>query len=854
MTKKLPTYNDDEVKIFHPLFEYSFKPIILNNKKYFLEYELIHHRKLKNGLIPDYIFQNKKSKQSVLICELKRTKSSVFNFNFNEQVKGYAETLSEEMEKPFYLLTNLEVINLFKYSKERNRVYHQLIKPSPIKVGDFTKDNFKNFTNSLESNLKKIINLIFDDKDYEWKYGLSDLERLLEKNYNNKKNWSKIISDSLVGYIIGALIQKKIIDINKINISNINDDKKLRFLKDKGFKNIIQNFYKNDFDKKLFISGIEAGTNFEDGVDFGFVIQNLLYDQYSDDKYGTITSTDDELSNLVCFFSKFSLNKELNKNDLILDPSAGIGNLLVNLNKYHKSLNGNQCWANDIDFHFVECLELRLNLTNIKSDNYFPSLITNKDIKDFKKNDFNNVKIILCNPPFKRGANVDNSKEKVSFANNIKEISKTFSKLNIGQLGVECLHLEFLINLAKDKTLSIFIFPTRYLVSLSKEVQILRNFLICEFGLKYIVKYPHKNIFSNVAKNTCLLIGEKNTLQSNVTFIEFIKDMESINYNELTDIINNNKNNPEININLIPIEILKEKNNKGWSTFFSEKNFKNLITKHINFFVPIDKKVIFLPRGNAGNVGGSKYIFPNKNSLFGKNIFKLPCKYFTLGIKNSEKVPIIINKKSFNYLAFVPTVNDFKNNKDNIASLLINDLSQVNLKKKVVQYKKTYNAEEIFKKIINCRIYKKDTILIPRATRRHGKISILDEDGVISTNFVLINSIKEEDKYLLIAWFLSIFGQLQLEELSSNESGVRKTEINFLKNFLVPDFDKIASQDKDLIKNIILNEAPEPIDFYNIKINKIDNIWFKLIFKSESNKILLDFYDLLNFYIDVREP
>ena len=123
MTKKLPTYNDDEVKIFHPLFEYSFKPIILNNKKYFLEYELKHHRKLKNGLIPDYVFQNKKSKQSVLICELKRTKSSVFNFNFNEQVKGYAETLSEEMEKPFYLLTNLEVINLFKYSTNQTTTF-----------------------------------------------------------------------------------------------------------------------------------------------------------------------------------------------------------------------------------------------------------------------------------------------------------------------------------------------------------------------------------------------------------------------------------------------------------------------------------------------------------------------------------------------------------------------------------------------------------------------------------------------------------------------------------------------------------------------------------------------------------
>ena len=95
---KLPKYTDDEVKVFHPLFEFSFKPIFLDNKFFFENYELVHHRKINNGTIPDYIFQNKKNKKSVLICEIKRTRSAVFNYAFNEQVKGYAETLKNEME------------------------------------------------------------------------------------------------------------------------------------------------------------------------------------------------------------------------------------------------------------------------------------------------------------------------------------------------------------------------------------------------------------------------------------------------------------------------------------------------------------------------------------------------------------------------------------------------------------------------------------------------------------------------------------------------------------------------------------------------------------------------------------
>ena len=58
------------------------------------------------------------------------------------------------------------------------------IRPSPIKVAEFSRESFNNFTKKLETELKSIINLVFDKNITEWTFGLSELEKKLQTNYN----------------------------------------------------------------------------------------------------------------------------------------------------------------------------------------------------------------------------------------------------------------------------------------------------------------------------------------------------------------------------------------------------------------------------------------------------------------------------------------------------------------------------------------------------------------------------------------------------------------------------------------------------------------------------------------------
>ena len=111
------------------------------------------------------------------------------------------------------------------------------------------------------------------------------------------------------------------------------------------------------------------------------------------------------------------------------------------------------------------------------------------------------------------------------------------------------------------------------------------------------------------------------------------------------------------------------------------------------------------------------------------------------------------------------------------------------------------------------------------------------------------------ERYLIVAWFLSIFGQLQLEELSNNERGVRKTEINYLKEkFLIPKFSEINLADKDKIINLVKNQLVNPIDFNNIEISELDNLWKEILFPNRNDLSILKFIELLKLYLEIREP
>ena len=233
----------------------------------------------------------------------------------------------------------------------------------------------------------------------------------------------------------------------------------------------------------------------------------------------------------------------------------------------------------------------------------------------------------------------------------------------------------------------------------------------------------------------------------------------------------------------------------------------------------------------------------------------MPSEKFMLGIKNSEMIPTMINKESFDYLAINPRNNFTTKDQKKLKNIFINFKNLFNKSTKNVQYKKSKTFDEIIKILKSSRVYEKGTILIPRATRRHGKISIIEEEAVISTNFILLKSKNLNDNKLIASWFLSLYGQLQLEELSNNERGVRKTEINYIKEkFIIPDFNFVNQKFKDDITRLFKNGSIKPIDMNNISVSELDILWSKILFGDSYHSDLSNFFNLLKFYVEIREP
>lgn len=854
---RLPRYIDDEVDVFHPFFEKSFKNIIINNKFFHDNYELIHHPTIIGGKIPDFIFRNKKTKKSALISEIKRTKSAVENFNFKEQVRGYADLLFRNgMERPYYLLTNLEISNFYKYKDNQSRTIHHLLDSSPIYIADFYNTAFHTFQELHEKSIKYILEVVFEEQKLDWKVGLSELDKILINNFRQEDNWTNILSRSLLYYLIGAFEGKGLIEKQEANtqsfFNSYNHINKLDC-----FTWLDLNYSSENNNVKLNKACYEAGKSYKNGSDFSSVIQGLVYDNASIEEKGSIVSTDAELCNLINFLAFQNLDINLDDNQIILDPSAGVGNILAEVNTFFRDVLQNQLWANDIDFHFQECLKLRLSLLDSKSINSknFPK-VTNRNIKDFTKNDLCNVKIIMQNPPFKRRANKGNVAEINLISNEIKKIKYGPSVLNVGQSGLECFHLEMLTSLAQQDTIIVTVFPTRYIYSLSIDSVALRKYLLSDFGLTMIVEYPHNDIFSDVKKTTLILCGVKNKKSEFIKFINLNINIESINFELFSELLNKDSVYSEITINNFPRKELYKNIDVGWRNFFYNKSFKSLIsTLNVNLMkLENYKNIEILQRGNAGVKGSSDIIFFNPTKKNNRNnIFnKIPKNFIMLGVRSARDLPFFISKKTFTNRALNFSSN-FNISNQNLIENCINDLLKLEKEGKV-QYKEVKSISETIDNINSCRIYERDTFLIPRAVRRTGYISVLKESSVLSTNFLSFKAIKSSEVTLILSWFLSIFGQIQFEENSNNENGVRKIEHNGLANLLIPNFTEVPKEIVDKILKVFSNNEVLPYDFTNIKISKLDIIWSNFLFKDEAQQSLSSILEMLQKYIDIREP
>ena len=637
---KVPDYTDDEVKVFHPIFKSCVENLLIDNKSLFKAYECIHHKKLKSGKVPDFIIRNRNTKEIILICEIKRTISDVYNFNFNEQVRSYADELADDFERPFYLITNLEVINFYKYKTKDDKTLHHLLDISPINCLRFNQEDIDSLKSKFTENLKKIFELIFFEKEFKWKLGLSKLDNLLSGEYPDFNRWMKIASIYLQYYVKGSILE--------------------RGLKPK--KNTTLNFYrkltqeKYQIDTDLSKSSFEAGRTYLNGDDFAHIVQSQVIDNLDKNDSGPNTPTDNEVCKLVSAIIKENFKSEVRKKRF-LDPGCGIGNLLVNIMS-ELNVPSKNIFANDINPFFCEASRLRLSLFSNQDSNY-KSNVFNENIINLNEKIFESVDCLVMNPPFKRGANYENASEKNILKKNIKKISKKKSKLGVKASGIEALHLEYLCLSLKKNTLFITVFPLRYLKTASESSSALREFLLTKFGLTDIIFYPHQDIFSDVKKSTVLLVGKVGFSTQNINVVDINNNLDQVNLHSYEAI----KTDKKTNFKEIKVDEFKESIEDGWS---------NLLGTEISFidnskikFNRITELAKFLARGNADNKGGSEIVFPSKDNKIGKQIYdSLGNSSLMLGVKRAINLPQSISNRNLEVRAINPKkFDEFKRNK-----------------------------------------------------------------------------------------------------------------------------------------------------------------------------------------------
>ncbi|MFX0209014.1 MAG: BpuSI family type II restriction endonuclease, partial [Candidatus Hodarchaeota archaeon] len=161
------SYNDDEVRVFHPFFETIASEVLreegLDNK-----YQFIHHpRQPGTPLVPDFVLIEKDTNRWVLAIEVKRTPTSVHSTRNQIQTQGYVIENANlfRLRKPhFFAITNLEELLLFAQQNGQPPRYCR-IENGAFCVGRFSEMDKEEFCVGMKEYLKEILSIVLSDRE-----------------------------------------------------------------------------------------------------------------------------------------------------------------------------------------------------------------------------------------------------------------------------------------------------------------------------------------------------------------------------------------------------------------------------------------------------------------------------------------------------------------------------------------------------------------------------------------------------------------------------------------------------------------------------------------------------------------
>lgn len=862
---RLPIYDDDEVKVFHPICESALNSA-LENLGLSDEFEVKHHEAV-GSLEADYVIIRKSTKKYVLFVEVKRKPAAVSSTRYRIQAQSYVQEAQSAVEKPYYAITNLEVLDIFKYDNARPSVTQQLIEPSTMRIGTFSDDP-NIFYQNLVSAFEQIITIVINDQG-KYKELTGSFIPMLENNVLEQGKWHQSLIVAGYEYIRGVLkaSNRKVTWKSALNYKN-RPNKLVENIKSINFSSLIIPPLPVSNDNELWNTAMledleELGQKTMSGDAMAELIHSIAI---SGREHEGLVPTDLELANILAILSRYVLARDLNEEEIICDPAAGSGNLLSSSRSGFENINPKQLWANDKEPLFSELLSIRLGLMfpAVVSPQNSPK-VTEKDVVVLEKSDFDNVKVVLMNPPYVSGVKDPITKKAVGAR--IYDIKGDMAQTNLGQVGIEAPFLELINNLVTDETVISVVFPKQYLTTKGKEASAFRKFLLNDFGLNLIFLYPREGIFQDVIKDTVVLIGVKSTKPEKVQIIKSEIPLANINLTKLKQGLNTLKTNSSIkslaygvDIREIDVTDLERKIEDGWRnlTVIGES-----IEKWIEDSLTLNSKKLSnihnLKRGRIGNAGASDLLFINTNNKLWYLIQDVvPKDWLYPALRTVKEVDSIFLNSSTTEVRFLaPSENAFISGTkeydilENILDIYLR--IQQSALENTKQRKKIKTKEEL-RKILNRerkKITNENTILIPRNIRRFARVFITTEKAYISTNVIEVTGGSIQEKWITQSWLLSIFSQLQFEGMAKDQEGTRKLEENSIGDLLIP---STESLDKGMVVDLVqmVKNRSKFLDLCNPTTSDIDELWAKIF--TEPSEILTETLTLLEERVAERYP
>ncbi|MCC8112833.1 MAG: BpuSI family type II restriction endonuclease [Bacteroidales bacterium] len=842
------SYQDKEVEVCHPICEKALTGAL--EKLGLSHMYRVRHHIMAGSLEMDFGIVNNHTEKILCVIEVKRTPAAVNSSRYQYQAMSYIQQLRPSMlERPFYILTNLEYSYLFRYDVRYPSAYQQIIEPGLRFNSLFSStEDESEYCSRVANHFADLLKDVVEDKR-EYVKGVEDIISSLLEYRNNVGQWKSRFARFAYEYIRGAFS----LPPRNQNLPNIRGyaqrlsalENTFRRIDFDGIFQLTADTYEETphIKEEVLNAAYRLGHHNVDADELVTHLHQLL--SRGHEQEGEVP-TDIELARVMgLIVSHFCPGID----GYVCDPAAGSGNLLSNINEFYPSLRPGQIKANDINPLLLQLLTLRLGLkfpSSISQGN--SPIVSTLDIIDLTHDYFQDVDVIIMNPPMVAG---------ISVRQKTQEIYKRVRALGVtpitnqGPVPLEMALLELLTALCGSKTLICSLIPKTHLTGLGKSDMAFRKFLIESFGLKLIFNYPGNDIFENVNRDTVIIVGKPHERVEEISFLSTLTPIPNLDFPSLKGTLaaNHDCEIDSINIKHLLTSTLLNRV-ECWDILYPiNDEIDEFIKKYqmdSDCFVSLGSFASKIVRGKIGNSGATRLSFISQSPNIFKALKRSDRQSLYPALNKATLMALEVGQGDEKYLSFKELS---PRRRSNIIAQYLSGPQHTGRQPKKV--KTQLELVEIMLKESEL-ITKENTILIPRNLRVHGKAYRCSYDTYVSTNFLEIPMEDETLSRLYGSWCTTIFYQLMCERHCKNHEGARKMESAQIAKTRVPDLGFVKEFAKELLERI--GEFEYFVTLQDPQVRRVDRVWASFLFGDRAEEALSEAQILLMRAANIRNP